>query len=99
MGSKARDDEGVSCCREDGRDVECARVCGVYVLAIWEADDDGFVGWAHIDHGGSSCEKVTCCARVKDGPCSYGGHVDIDSFEECSCSKRIYWGGGWVTLR
>ena len=24
---------------------------------------------------------AVCCAKVKDGPCSYGGHVVIDSFE------------------
>ncbi len=29
----------------------------------------------------------------------HGGHVDIDSFEECSCSERVFWGGGQATLR
>jgi hypothetical protein len=62
----------------EGRDVEHACVCGVYTLTIWEPGNDGFVGWVHVGHEGSSREKVTCCARVKDGPCPYGGHVDID---------------------
>ncbi len=52
-----------------------------------------------VGHGGSSHEKVTSCARLKDGPWSYGGHVDIDSFEECSCSKCVFWGEGWGMLR
>jgi hypothetical protein len=82
--SQARDDVGVSCQGWEGRDVERAHVRGVYVLAIWETDNDGLVGLAHIGRGGSSCEKVTCRARVEDGPCLYGGHVDIDFFEECS---------------
>jgi hypothetical protein len=69
------------CCGGEGRDVEHACVSGVYMLAIWEAGNDGLVGWAHVGHRGSGCEKVTYRARVKDGPCSYGGHVDIDSFE------------------
>jgi hypothetical protein len=56
-------------------------VSGVHALAIWEAGDNGLVGWVHVGHGGSSCEKVTCRTRVKDGPCYHGGHVDIDNFE------------------
>jgi hypothetical protein len=90
---------GLLCCGGEDRDVERAHVRGVYMLAIWEAGNDGLFGWTHVSHGGSSHEKVTCLARVKDGPCSYSGHVDIDNFEECSCSKRIFWGGGRVTLR
>jgi hypothetical protein len=81
---------GLSCCGREGRDVEHAGVCGVYALVIWEVDDNGLVVWVHVGHWGSSNEKVTCHARVKDNPCPYGGHVDIDSFEECSCSKRIF---------
>jgi hypothetical protein len=38
------------------------------VLAIWETGDDGFIGCAHVGHGGSSREKVTYHTRVKDGP-------------------------------
>ncbi len=34
MGSKAGVDVGVSCQGREGRDVKCARVRGVYVLAI-----------------------------------------------------------------
>jgi hypothetical protein len=30
-------------------------------------------------HGVSGCEKMTCCARVQDGPCPYGINVNIDS--------------------
>ena len=81
------------CRGREGRDIKSARVCGVYTLAIRELGNDGFAGWVHVGHGGSSCEKVTCCARVKGGPCSYSGHVDIDSFEEFSCSERIFWSG------
>jgi hypothetical protein len=82
MGGEGRDDVGVLRQGGEGRDVKHARACGVYVLAIWETGDDGLVGWAHVGHGGSSCEKVTCHAIVKDGPCLYGSHVNIDSFEE-----------------
>jgi hypothetical protein len=84
MGSKARDDVGMLCQGWESRDVERARVGRVYALAIWEMGDDGLVDWVHVGHGCSSCEKVTFHARVKDGPCPYGGHVNIDSFEECS---------------
>jgi hypothetical protein len=75
---------GVLCQGWEGRDVKRARVRGVYVLTIWERGNDGLVGWVHVGPGGSSHEKVTCCAKVKDGLCLYGGHVNIDSFEECS---------------
>ncbi len=81
MGSKAGDDVGLLCCGGEGRDVKHAHVSGVHTPSTWEVGNNGFVGWAHVGHGGSSCEKVTCHARVKDGPCSHGGHVDIDSFE------------------
>jgi hypothetical protein len=80
VGSKAGDDVGMLCRGREGRDVKGARVRGVYALAIWETCNDGFVGWVHVGHEGSSHEKVTCHARVKDGPCPYGSHVDIDSF-------------------
>jgi hypothetical protein len=83
----------------EGRYVERARVFEVYALTIWATGNDGLVGWVHVGHGGSSCKKVTCCTRVKDGPCSYGSHVDIDSFEECSCSKHVFWVGGKARLR
>ncbi len=79
MGSKAGDDVGVLSQGGEGRDVESACVCGVYMLAIWEPGNDEFVGGAHVGHGGSSPEKVTCHARVKDGRCPYGVHVNIDS--------------------
>ncbi len=81
MGSKARDDVGMSCHGREGRDVKRARVSGVHLFAIWEVGNNGLVGWAHVGHGGSICEKVTCRARVKEGTCSHGGHVEIDSFE------------------
>ncbi len=35
---------------------------GVYALAIWEPGNDGFVGGAHVGHGGSGHEKMTCRA-------------------------------------
>ena len=79
MGSKARDDVGVPCQGGEGRDVKSARVHGVYVLAIWKPGNDGLVGWAHVGHGGSCHEKMTCPATVQDGPCPYGIHVNIDS--------------------
>jgi hypothetical protein len=53
----------------EGRDIESARVCGVFPLAIREPGNDGFAGWAHVGHGGSGCEEMTCCTRVQDGPC------------------------------
>jgi hypothetical protein len=81
LGSNARDNVGVLCCGGEGRDVERALVNGVHVLAIWEASEDGLVGWVHVGHGGSSSEKVTFHTRVKDGPCSHGGHTNIDNFE------------------
>ena len=59
--------------------MESARVHGVYVLAIREPGNDGFAGWAHVGHGGSGHKKMTCCARVQDGPCPHGIHVNIDS--------------------
>ncbi len=99
MGSKAGDDVGMSCRGGEGRDVEHERVCGVHTLAIWEMGVDGFFGWGHVGHGGSSHEKMTCRARAKDGPCLHGSHVDIDSFKECSWSKRIFWGGGRATFQ
>jgi hypothetical protein len=87
------------CHGREGRDVERACVCRVYALTIWEAGNNGLVSWVHVGHRGSSHEKVTCCARVKDRPCPYGSHVYIDSFEEFSCSKCIFLGGVWATLR
>jgi hypothetical protein len=55
-----------ACCTEAERaeNIESAHVHGVYALAIREPGNDGFAGWAHVGHGGSSCERVTCCARV-----------------------------------
>jgi hypothetical protein len=69
------DDVGVLSQGRVGRNVKSAHVQGVYALAIWEPGNDGFVCGMHVGHGGS----VPCCARVKDGPCLYGIHVDIDS--------------------
>ncbi len=69
MGSEAGDEMCMLCQGREGRDVEHARVRGVYVLTIWETGNDGFVGWAHVGHGSSSHEKMICYARVKDGPC------------------------------
>ncbi len=90
MGSKTEDDVGASYRGKDGRDVKRACVSGVYTFSIWEAGDNGLVSWAFVGHGGNSCEKVTCPTRVKDGPCSYGGHVNIDSFG----SAQLNGGGG-----
>ncbi len=67
MGSEARNDVCISCRGREGRNVKRALVHGVYTLDIWEAGGDGLVGWGHVGHGSSSCEKVTCCARVIDG--------------------------------
>jgi hypothetical protein len=70
---------GVSRRSGEGRDIKSARVCGVYVLTIRELGNDGFAGWTHVGDGGSGHEKMTCCARVQDGQCLYGIHVNIDS--------------------
>ncbi len=93
MGSKAVDDEGVSSRGEEGRNIKRAHVCGVYALAIWEMGNDGFVDLAHVGHGGSSCEKVTCHTRVKDSPHLYGSHVNIDSFRSAA-EASAYFGVG-----
>ncbi len=82
MESEVGGDVGVSYHGKEGRDVEHTHVRGVHVLTIWEAGNNGLVGWAHVGHGGtSSCEKVICCTRVKNDLCSHGSHVVIDSFE------------------
>ncbi len=59
MGSKAGDDVSMSSQGREGRDVESARVRGVYVLAICVLGNDGFVGGANVGHGDSEHEKVT----------------------------------------
>ena len=79
MGSQAGDDMGVLRQSGEGRDIESAHLCGVYVLAIRETGNDGFAGWAHVGHGGSGHKRMPCCARVQDGPCPYDIHVNIDS--------------------
>jgi hypothetical protein len=99
VGSKAEDDVGMLCQGGKGRDVECTCVHGVYALAIWEMGNNGLVDWMHIGHGGSRCEKMASCTRVKDGPCLSSSHINIDSFEVCSRGKRIFWGRDWATLR
>jgi hypothetical protein len=78
VGCKAGDDVGMLYQGGEGRDVESARVPGVYALAIWDPGNDGFVGGTHVGHGGSGHEKMTCHARVQDGPGPYSIHVDID---------------------
>ncbi len=70
---------GMSCGGGEGRDIKSACVRGVYALAFGEPGNDGFTGWVHVGHEGSGREKITCCARVQDGPCLYGIHVNIDS--------------------
>jgi hypothetical protein len=96
VGSKARDDVGVFCCGREGRDVKHARVSGVRALAIWEAGNNGLVGWAHVGHGGSSCEKVTCPARIKDGKCFCSGHVELSRLTVLSSAAvaNAYYGVG-----
>jgi hypothetical protein len=52
MVGKGREDVGFACCFWEAREIDRARVGGLYGVTIGEINDDGFDGWLYIGTGG-----------------------------------------------
>jgi hypothetical protein len=97
VGRQVGDDVGVTSGRGECGNVQSTCVGGRDTFAIWQAGNDGFVGWDDVGHRGSCGEKMAGGAGVEDGPTFDGLHVQLQSAKEGGGGKRIIVGGGWAT--